>query len=403
MNGRDFAAIIVAAGQGVRAGMAHPKQWADLAGRRVVDWSVAAFMSHTRCAQVIVAVPPDDVAGASYHFPDAVRTVAGGATRAQSVRNALALVAGDVPLLMVHDAARPGVDDGVIDALLATLEADAEVAGAVPVWPCSDTMAQSGGLSASVGAATLGDTVDRAQLVRVQTPQLFRRGWISRVHGDGASSAATDDAQLVRAAGGVIRSVVGGARLDKITLPGDLAAMASRMGAATMASNAFPRITVGNGFDVHRLAPGDGIWLGGMLIPCGWRLVGHSDADVLLHAITDAVLGGICAGDIGDHFPPSDPQWRGAASHQFLRHAVRLAANSGAQLQHVDATVMCEYPKLSPHRLAIREVIADIMGLALHQVSVKATTTERLGFTGRGEGIAAQASVTLAFAPDNAH
>ena len=289
----------------------------------------------------------------------------------------------------MHDAARPGVTAAVIDRLLAALDdAGCEGAGcdgAVPVLPVADTLARDDN--------GLGDVVDRSALVRIQTPQAFRRAALDRAHAGWSGDAASDDAQMVRACGGRVALVAGSRLLDKITLPGDLEAMAALLrGGATSA----PRVAVGTGYDVHRLVPGDGLWIGGVCIAHSHRLEGHSDADVLLHAITDALLGALGAGDIGQHFPPSDPQWRGADSARFLAHAGELATQRGATIAHVDATLICEAPKLGPHRAAVAARIAAILALPADRVSVKATTTERLGFTGRKEGIAAQAVVTLA-------
>jgi 2-C-methyl-D-erythritol 4-phosphate cytidylyltransferase / 2-C-methyl-D-erythritol 2,4-cyclodiphosphate synthase len=375
-----FTAIIVAAGKGERAGLAQPKQFALLAGQPMVRWSAEAFARHPACAQIVVVTSNEPATRAALTNL-AVTYAPGGDTRQQSVANGLAMADEPTPYIMVHDAARPGLSAAVIDRLLAALTGD--VSGAIPGLPVADTMAR--------GTDDLGDVVDRDSLWRVQTPQAFDATVLRAAHGAGGPQAATDDAQLVRAHGGRVAIVPGDPLLDKITQPGDLERMERLWGSSVAA----PITRTGMGYDVHRLVPGDGVWLGGVLIPHDRKLLGHSDADVALHAITDAILGAIAAGDIGDHFPPSDPQWAGARSDQFLAHAAKLARDEGYRLTHVDCTIICEAPKIGPHRQAIRQNIAAILALPLDAVSVKATTTEKLGFTGRGEGIAAQAIATV--------
>jgi 2-C-methyl-D-erythritol 4-phosphate cytidylyltransferase / 2-C-methyl-D-erythritol 2,4-cyclodiphosphate synthase len=376
-----FSAIIVAAGKGERAGLTQPKQFALLSGRSMVRWSVEAFARHPACAEIIV-VTQDEAAMRVALANLSVTYAPGGDTRQQSVANGLSLVAQGTSLVMVHDAARPGLSAAIIDRLLTALGDDG-VNGAIPALPVADTIAR--------GDTELGDTVPRDGLWRVQTPQAFRADSLRAAHSAGDISNVTDDAQLVRAHGGRVLMVDGDPALDKVTQPGDLERMARQLGPQHM--TAITR--TGMGFDVHRLVPGDGVWLGGVLIPHDRKLLGHSDADVALHAITDAILGAIAAGDIGDHFPPSDPQWAGARSDQFLAHAASLAAEQGYQLTHIDCTIICEAPRIGPHRMAIRENIARILALPLDAISLKATTTEQLGFTGRGEGITAQAIATL--------
>ncbi len=364
------AAIIVAAGRGERCGGDVPKQFAPLGGRPMLDWSIAAFTGHPAIDEVLVVIAPgqeDHVAG---H-----RFVYGGAERRDSVAAGLAALDG-CDRVLVHDAARPFVSAAVIDRLLETLDAHE---GAVPAVQVADTLVRWTG--------QMGDTVPRADLFRVQTPQAFvydalvaaHRAWPAGVE-------ATDDAQMVRDTGHEVALVLGEAMLEKVTFPEDFARAEAMLAWETRSAS---------GFDVHRLVDGEELWLGGVLVPHTQGLSGHSDADVALHAITDAVLGTIAAGDIGQHFPPSDPQWRGAASDQFLRHAIGLVQAAGGQLTFVDVTLICEAPKIGPYREAIRARIADICGLDASRVSVKATTTERLGFTGRGEGIAAQATATV--------
>lgn len=362
------AAIIVAAGRGERCGSGVPKQFALLGGRPMLDWSIAALARHPAIHEVLVVLPEGDARA----LP--VRAISGGATRRQSVANGLAAI-GDVDRVLIHDAARPFLPAAVIDRLLAALTA---ADGAVPVLPVADTLAQE--------ADGLGPVVPRESLRRIQTPQAFRREIIEAAHRSWAGGEATDDSQMVRALGGRVALVQGDAMLDKVTYPEDFARAEAMLAWETRSAS---------GFDVHRLVDGEELWLGGVLIPHARGLSGHSDADVALHAITDAVLGTIAAGDIGQHFPPSDPQWRGAASDQFLRHAIGLVQAAGGRLTFVDVTLICEAPRIGPHREAIRARVAEICALDPSRVSVKATTTERLGFTGRGEGIAAQASATV--------
>lgn len=390
-----FHALIVAAGRGERAGYALPKQFAALGGRVVLRWSAESFARHPACASLTVVVAPDaearGLAAAALDGLGAV-LVDGGTERQQSVAAGLASLDARAALVLVHDAARPGLDAAVIDRLLAAFD-ERQVQGAVPVLAVADTLVR--GALAGDGDS-LGETVDRSGVVRVQTPQAFRLGALRDALAAWDKGPATDETQVVRAAGGRVALVAGSRALDKITQPGDLEFMAGVLGGEGDAAVTSWRHAVGMGYDVHRLIPGDGVWLGGVLIPHDRKLEGHSDADVVLHAITDALLGAIGEGDIGQHFPPSDPQWRGAASDLFLAHARGLAEGKGGRIDHVDCTVICEAPKVGPHRAAIRARVAEILALDVDQVSVKATTTERLGFTGRGEGIAAQAVVSVA-------
>ncbi|QJQ33125.1 bifunctional 2-C-methyl-D-erythritol 4-phosphate cytidylyltransferase/2-C-methyl-D-erythritol 2,4-cyclodiphosphate synthase [Sphingomonas lacunae] len=388
MQQNSFHAVIVAGGRGERAGLSVPKQYALLGGKAVVRWSAEAMLSHPLCAGLTIVIPPGDEARAMAEAALSGLTLCwatGGDSRQASVAAGLAGLDEELAgLVLVHDAARPGLDSATIDRLL-TAFADATVDGAVPVLPVADTLALCG--------PDLGDVVDRSALVRVQTPQAFRLTALRAAHAGWQGASASDDAQMIRALGRAVAMVEGRRELEKVTHQGDLEQVEAMLCPAPRAGQW--RTAVGMGFDVHRLIDGDGVWLGGLLIPHDRKLEGHSDADVLLHAITDAVLGGIGDGDIGQHFPPSDPQWRGASSDRFLAHACELVAACGGRIEHVDATVMCEAPKVGPHRQAIRERIAAIMGLPVARVSIKATTTERLGFTGRGEGIAAQAVVTV--------
>ncbi|RYY24038.1 MAG: bifunctional 2-C-methyl-D-erythritol 4-phosphate cytidylyltransferase/2-C-methyl-D-erythritol 2,4-cyclodiphosphate synthase [Sphingomonadales bacterium] len=366
------AAIIVAAGQGVRAGGGLPKQFAMLAGKPMVAHSFAALSGHPAIGEVLVVIGEGQEAALAAALGD-VRSVIGGATRRESVANGLAAI--DADRVLIHDAARPFLSHAVIDRLLAELDTHQ---GAIPGLPVADTL-----VSAS------GDPVSRDGLVRVQTPQAFDVATIRTAHATWPESEeATDDAQMVRALGHEVAIVEGDMALEKITHPADFAAAETRHAAGF-------HVRTAQGFDVHRFAEGEELWLGGLLIPHSHGLSGHSDADVALHAITDALLGTIGAGDIGMHFPPSDPQWRGAASGRFLEHAAGLVAAEGGIIDFIDLTIICEAPKIGPHRDAIRANIAALLRLPLGRISVKATTTERLGFTGRGEGMAAQAVATI--------
>jgi len=374
----ETVALIVAAGQGLRAGGSMPKQFAPLAGKPMLAHSHAALSNHPAIDRVLVAIgegQENELAAAL----GPVEFTIGGASRRESVRNGLQALAGNAPArVLIHDAARPFLPAAVIDRLVAALD---DHAGAIPVLPVADTLAKGGEL--------LGDIVSRDGLHRVQTPQAFDFATAYAVHRDWSGDAEpSDDAQMVRAAGHDVTLVAGDPRLEKVTHPADFAAAEARH-AATM------RVRSAQGFDVHRFAEGEQLWLGGALIPSPFGLSGHSDADVALHAITDALLGTIGAGDIGMHFPPSDPQWRGAASGRFLQHAAGLVEARGGIIDFVDLTLICEAPKIGPHRETIRASIAALLGLSPENVSVKATTTERLGFTGRGEGMAAQAIATI--------
>lgn len=373
---RPTLALIVAAGRGHRAGGGLPKQYRPLGGIAVLRRTVEAFLAHPRVDVVKVVIHPDDrelydaaVSGLPLPMP-----VPGGSTRQESVRLGLEAVEGE--RVLIHDAARPFVGHDVIDRVLDALDNDE---GAVPGLAVSDSLRR--------GGSHIDGEVERDGLFRVQTPQGFRLEAIRAAH-RAAAAEATDDAAVLRAAGGRVALVEGDERNMKLTTADDFA-RAEAMLAAAMTSR------TGMGYDVHRFGPGDHVWLCGIPVPHSRGLIGHSDADVGLHALTDAILGAIGEGDIGQHFPPSDPQWKGAASDRFLAHAAGLVAARGGRIDHVDVTIIAERPKVGPHRDAMRQRIADILRLPLRVVSVKATTTEGLGFTGRGEGIAAQAIATL--------
>ena len=373
-----IAAIIVAAGKGERAGSAIPKQYSQLGGQPVLRRAVAALAHHPDVSEIIVVIGAGQEALAQSALSglpiDAL--VTGGAERQHSVAAGLAAVRA-ADHVLIHDAARPLLPKAVVDRLIEALRSSA---AAIPALPVVDTLARA--------ANALGDVVSREGLVRVQTPQAFRLDVIRQAHAIWAGAAATDDAQMARAAGFEVAIVEGSPMLDKITQPGDFEQAEQKLSA-----NLTPR--TGSGFDVHRLGAGEELWLGGILIPHDKGLIGHSDADVALHALTDALLGALGDGDIGSHFPPSDPQWRGVASHRFVEHAARLIRAAGGIIDHVDLTIICEAPKIGAHRAAMREAIATMLGVSLTRVSVKATTTEGLGFAGRGEGIAAQALANI--------
>lgn len=369
-----FAAIIVAAGSGSRMG-GLPKQWRMLAGRPVLKWSLDAFRTAGADPVVLVVAPEDRELAQALAGLEAVVT-AGGATRTDSVRSGLALC-GEAEAILIHDAARPLVSQAHIRAVLEALD---EADGAVPALPVADTLKRA----TDDGAVT----VDREGLWRAQTPQGFRHGVLQAAYDRWPANApATDDAAVVEASGGRIALVPGDPRLMKITYPEDFG-MIERLAHGTVTA-------VGQGFDAHRLGPGDGVWLCGVKVASDLALIGHSDADAGLHALTDAILGAIGAGDIGDHFPPTEPQWKGVSSDRFLIHALDLVKEKSARLINVDITLICETPRIKPHREAMRLRVADICGLPLARVSIKATTTEGMGFTGRREGVAAQAVASI--------
>ena len=369
-----FAAVLVAGGAGLRAGGDLPKQWRLLAGRPVLRWAAEGLLAAGAERLVVVAPGGEEPrAREALSGLPGLLFVQGGATRSDSVRAGLQALSPAPDVVLVHDAARPFVRPMHVAPLLAALE---EADGALPALPVGDT------LKRAEGAAVAG-TVPRAGLFRAQTPQAFRFAALTRAYAD-ASAEGTDDAALVEAAGGRVVLTPGDPFLFKITHPEDFAMAEALAGAART-------IAVGQGFDAHRFGPGDHVTLCGVRIAHPAGLLGHSDADAGLHALTDAILGAVGEGDIGDHFPPSDPRWKDAASDQFLRHACSLVAARGGRVVNVDLTLICEAPRVKPHREAMRARVAEILGLAPSRVSIKATTTEQMGFTGRGEGLAAQA------------
>ncbi|HET6196243.1 MAG TPA: bifunctional 2-C-methyl-D-erythritol 4-phosphate cytidylyltransferase/2-C-methyl-D-erythritol 2,4-cyclodiphosphate synthase [Acetobacteraceae bacterium] len=378
-------ALIVAAGRGSRFGGPLPKQYALLAGQPVLRRTLEAYRAAPQINSLRVVIAPGD----EIHYQTAVEGLAlpppvtGGLSRQQSVLNGLEAMAGAAPdFVAIHDAARPFVRPVDIVACLAAAAASG-VDGAVLGVRLSDTIKRTGGDGAIV------DTIPRANLWRAQTPQIFRYAALLRAHRDAAelgrseATALTDDATVAERAGLKVVMVEGSEDNRKITTADDLA-----RSTPIETRTAF-------GFDVHGFGPGNAVMLGGIAIPHTHTLAGHSDADVALHALTDAMLGTIGAGDIGKHFPPADPQWRGVSSDRFLRHAVELLVARGGRIVHLDLTLICEAPKIGPHREAMVASIARIAGVEPDRVSVKATTTEKLGFTGRREGIAAQAVATV--------
>jgi len=373
------AAIIVAAGRGSRAGGDLPKQWRQIAGRRVADWTIEAFATHPTVSQIVLVYHPDDAALVAPLLarPDVIG-VHGGASRNGSVRNGLeALTETHPDLVLIHDVARPCIPAQVIDAVIDAL---AEAPGAAPALPVTDALWQ--GQDAQVCGVQ-----DRAGLYRAQTPQGFRFADLLAAH-RAFDGEAADDVEVARAAGLPVTIVAGHEDNLKITHPGDF-------DRAEKLLRGHMDIRLGNGYDVHRFGEGDHVILCGVKIPHGRGLQGHSDADVGMHAVTDALYGALAEGDIGRHFPPSDPQWKGAASEIFLAHAAQLVASKGFVISNIDCTLVCEYPKVGPHAAEMQAEMARIMGLTLDRVSIKATTSERLGFTGREEGIAAIATAAL--------
>lgn len=377
-----FSGIIVAAGSGSRAG--GDKQWRILGGKPVLRWSAEALLK-AGAAELVVVVAPgaQDRAAQALAGLTGWRAATGGDARADSVRAGLAALTcpPDQPVL-IHDAARPLLSAAIVERLIAALEtAD----GALPALAVADSLRR-----AENGTTT--DEVGRDGLWRAQTPQAFRRGVIEAAYAAWTDAEVpADEAMVVRRSGGRVVLVPGDPRLMKLTFLEDFA-----MAEALLSQDA-PRYQtrIGSGYDVHRWGAGGSVWLCGIEVPHDQTLIGHSDADAGLHALTDALLGAIAAGDIGDHFPPTDPKWKGASSDRFLIHAAELTAQRGGRIVNVDVTLICERPKVKPHRQAMRERIAALLDLPLDAVSVKATTTEGLGFTGRGEGLAAQAVATV--------
>ena len=377
----ETVALIVAAGRGARAGDGIPKQFRPLAGKPVLRWVAEAFLRHRRIDAVQAVIHDDDrelyevaTAGLDLNPP-----VSGGATRSESVRRGLEALCGSAPRrVLIHDGARPLVSGALIERVTEALDtADA----AAPLLPVTDTLRRR--------TETGYEIVPRESLWRAQTPQGFRFEKIWDAHRRFAGEETTDDLMLAERANLTIASVAGEETNIKLTTADDFAA------AERLALSSLLDVRTGSGFDAHRFGPGDHVWLCGVKIPHAHTLIGHSDADVGLHALTDAVLGALGAADLGAHFPPSEPRWHGAPSRLFLEHAVQLVRDKGGVIAHADVTLICERPMVAPHRDAMRDCIAGILQIDIGRVSVKATTSDGLGFTGRSEGIAAQAVATI--------
>lgn len=405
-------ALIVAAGRGTRAASraSGPKQYVSVAGRPILRHTLDALMSHPGIDAIQVVIHADDLELYEAAINGCNRRnilrppVTGGATRQQSVLNGLEAIAaaGGANVVLIHDAARPLLPASDIDALLEVLATEPAALLACPVADTLKRVAPAGLGSPGLGPAVSDDrrvieTIPRAGLWRALTPQGFRFDAILAAHRDAqlqGTQEFTDDAAVAEAAGIPVVVVPGTPQNIKITTPEDFD-VAERQLIAGGGGAALPDIRTGQGFDVHRFGPGDAVWLCGIEIPHTHALEGHSDADVALHALTDAILGALADGDIGAHFPPSDPQWKGAASDRFLADAARRVGERGGRIANVDVTILCELPKIGPHRDVMRQRIAEILDMEIGRVAVKATTTERLGFTGRKEGIAAMAVATI--------
>ncbi|WP_097091566.1 bifunctional 2-C-methyl-D-erythritol 4-phosphate cytidylyltransferase/2-C-methyl-D-erythritol 2,4-cyclodiphosphate synthase [Novosphingobium sp. Chol11] len=382
-HNHKVAALVLAAGQGSRAGGDTPKQFRQVGGKAVIAHAIDAFTAHPAVDSVylVIGAGQEDTVRALIGGGQVTSIIEGADSRRGSVRAGLEAIAagGGADRVLIHDAARPFLSSAMIEQLLGALD---RAPGAFPALPVADTLVRSADDSA-------GDTVDRSGLYRVQTPQAFHFDAILSAHRNWDSSReATDDAQMLRLAGHDVILVPGDERLEKLTYPQDFA-----RAEALLASRRTTR--VGMGYDVHRLAADEELWLCGVQVPHDRGLAGHSDADVAIHALVDALLGTLSEGDIGSHFPPSDPQWRGAASSRFLEYAGARVIARGGRIDHVDVTIICEAPKIGPHRDAMRQRISEILAIPLDSVSIKATTTEKLGFAGRREGIAAQAVATI--------
>ena len=373
-----FSAVIVAAGAGTRAGPGEAKQWRRLAGKAVARWSAEALLAAGADELVVVVGEgQEDQAKEALAGLASCKLAAGGAARSDSVKAGLSALSGaDDQIVLIHDAARPLLSVEHVRRLLAALET---APAAILALPLADTLKRDDGTGRIMG------TPSRVGLWRAQTPQAFRVGQLKAAYAAWPlGEEPTDEAIVLERAGGEVVLVPGDPALAKLTYPEDFAM-------AELIAGAARTMRIGQGIDAHRFGPGDSVWLCGVQIAHSHALVGHSDADAGLHAITDAVLGAIGEGDIGDHFPPTDPQWRGASSDRFLLHAAELVARRGGRIVNVDVTLVCERPKIKPHRQAMRERLAELLGLDLAAVSVKATTMEGMGFTGREEGLLAQA------------
>jgi 2-C-methyl-D-erythritol 4-phosphate cytidylyltransferase/2-C-methyl-D-erythritol 2,4-cyclodiphosphate synthase len=395
----DIAILVVAGGRGSRAGDGLPKQYRPLAGATILARTLRAMRKGSPEARLKVVIHPDDRALYRQSIAELSGTeraalsepALGGASRQESVRNGLDALAreGAPQIVLIHDAARPFADPALIARAVQAARAHG---AAAPGLPLNDTVKEIDADGFVVA------TPDRARLRAVQTPQSFRFPLILDAHRAAAAAERdyTDDAMIAEAAGHAVFVFPGDPANFKLTTPEDFARAMNQLDAPARPEPCIlTDVRTGQGYDVHAFTDGDHVWLGGVAIPHSHKLAGHSDADVLMHAVTDAVLGAVAEGDIGAHFPPSDPQWKGAPSRIFLERACKLVRERGGAIAHIDATVVCEAPKVGPHRDAIRAKLAEIMGLDIGRVAIKATTTERLGFTGRGEGIAALAIATV--------
>jgi 2-C-methyl-D-erythritol 4-phosphate cytidylyltransferase / 2-C-methyl-D-erythritol 2,4-cyclodiphosphate synthase len=391
---KTVGAVIVAAGRGERAGQADgPKQYRKIGGRPIIARTIDAFTSHPAIGPIVVAIHPDDralFAAAVDKTADRLIVVQGGTTRQDSVRLGLEALRGEAPQkVLIHDAARPFVDRALIDRVIGSI---GERQAALPAMPVTETLKRAG------ADELVSATVARDGLYTAQTPQGFPFWAINAAHHKAhhaGKTGFTDDAAIAEWAKLSVKIVAGSPENLKLTWARDIAAADERLSSGSSAS--FPDVRTGNGYDVHAFEPGDHVTLCGVAIPHGRKLSGHSDADVALHALTDALLATCGAADIGTHFPPSDPQWRGAASRLFVEHAARLVRERGGRIANVDVTLIAEAPKIGPHRQAMVGSVGEIMGIAAERVSVKATTNERLGFVGREEGIAAIATVSVVY------
>jgi 2-C-methyl-D-erythritol 4-phosphate cytidylyltransferase/2-C-methyl-D-erythritol 2,4-cyclodiphosphate synthase len=387
------AVVIVAAGRGERAGQSDgPKQYRSIGGRTVIARTLDAFLAHPDIGPIVVAVHADDEAlfrAAAGDAGDRVTVVHGGATRQDSTRlGLLALQEKSPGAVLIHDGARPFVDTETIDRIILAIDAEH---GAVPALPVSDT------LKKEAPDGTVSETVPRAGLHAAQTPQGFPFGLIFAAHQKAFEAGVvdfTDDAAIAESAGIPVRIVPGSPDNLKLTWARDIAMADQRL---TESRSAFPDVRTGNGYDVHSFEPGNSVMLCGVAIPHHQKLSGHSDADVGLHALTDALLATCGAGDIGTHFPPSDPQWKGAASRIFVEHAATIVRAKGGRIANADITLICEAPRIGPHREAMTDALATMLGIDRSRISVKATTNEKLGFIGREEGIAAIATASVAY------
>ena len=386
--------VIVAAGRGERAGALRdgPKQYRSIGGRPVITHTLDVFATWPMEKKIVVVIHPDDEAlfaqASNLVASDAITFVHGGATRQLSVLAGLkALEQSGITHVMIHDAVRPFIDHALLDRCVSTLAQGAEAL--LPAVAVADTLKRGS------AEGTVLETVPRAGLYSAQTPQCFRFAPILEAHTNAAASGRsdfTDDASIAEWAGLPVTLIEGSVDNVKLTIKRDIA-----MADEKLNRNALPDVRTGNGYDVHQLIDGDGVTLCGIFMPHDQKLLGHSDADVALHALTDALLATCGAGDIGDHFPPSDPQWKGAASRIFLEHAAKIVREHGGTIMNADVSLIAEAPKIGPHRLAMRENLADMLGISIDRCSVKATTNEKIGFVGRREGIAAIATATVVY------